>query len=514
MNYLSPILIISFIIYILLYLISLNTHLSAIELVNDMGQGWNLGNTFESYDINKKILIPDEQITLWGNMFPKKEMFNKIRKYGFKTIRFPVTWMNFMENSGKVKEEWMERVKEVVDLIINSNMYCILNIFHDGANGNWLSEGIKSKNKYTFLWKQISEEFKNYDDHLIFESMNTISFKIEDNYDYKTLLALTQSFVDIIRESGGNNKHRLLLIAGADTNLDLTCSPEYKMPIDPSNKLAISIHYYLPAQFTVEKDDDPFTWVDDQGNINYIKSMTTWGSENQYKDMFTNFETMKKSFTDKGIPVILGEVGVLTEQKKEIESIREFLYAEFTMSASYDGIMSCLWDTSNKNFGDMNYYDRDNDKWYDQIIKDNFKKISKRKFINPKDYYVISNLDSIFNPDPDGPIYMQIGTKKVMKVILNANITTNLLYNVGFGIASSDKNKIWIGESISGNKGKKQYDGSYTFIIDISNRDYNDYIEINKWWGGDLIRFNYLTLEFEQTYTFFNFKEYKNNAQN
>ena len=212
MNYLPLILMLSFIIYIILSLVSLNAHLSAIEIVNDMGQGWNLANTFESYDINKNVTIPDEQITLWGNMIPEKEMFKKLRKYGFKTIRFPVTWMNFMDNSGKVNQEWMKRVKEVVDWIINSNMYCILNVFHDGANGNWLSEGIKNKERYNFLWKQISEEFKNYDDHLIFESMNNIAYKTGDNYDNNTLLTLTQSFVDIIRESGGNNKYRLLLI--------------------------------------------------------------------------------------------------------------------------------------------------------------------------------------------------------------------------------------------------------------------------------------------------------------
>ena len=70
----------SFIIYIILSLVSLNAHLSAIEIVNDMGQGWNLSNTFESYDINKNVTIPDEQITLWGNMIPEKEMFKKLRK--------------------------------------------------------------------------------------------------------------------------------------------------------------------------------------------------------------------------------------------------------------------------------------------------------------------------------------------------------------------------------------------------------------------------------------------------
>ena len=414
--YLYVILIFSFSLYLLLYLISLNSKRSAMEIVNDMGIGWNMGNTFDCFDLNKEIKNPEDQITLWGNQFPKKEIFIRLKKYGFKTIRFPITWLHFMENSGKVKTEWMEKIKEVVDMIINSNMYCILNIHNDGQEGNWLSKGLLAKDKYIFLWEQIAEEFKIYDDHLIFESMNNVAYKIGYDYDYKTLLNLTQSFVDIIRSSGGYNKNRLLLISGANVDLDLTCSEDYNIPIDPSNLLAVSIHYYNPVQFTIEKDDDPFYWIDDEGNKRIIQPLNSWGTEGQYKDMFTNFETMKKKFIDKGIPIILGEVGVLTEQKKEIESIREFLYAEFSMSQSYEGIMSCLMDTSNN--GDMNYYNREKDKWNDEIIKNNFKKISKGKFVNPKDYYFVSNQDSTHNPDPDGTIYMQFGSKKVMKLFL------------------------------------------------------------------------------------------------
>ena len=167
--YLPIILIISFILSIILSFVSLSKKLSAMEIVNDMGLGWNLANTFESYDNNKKFENPDEQITLWGNAIPKKDLFIKIKKYGFKTIRFPVTWTTFMDSSNIVNSEWMKRVKEVVDWIINIDMYCILNVHHDGASGNWLSEGLKAKEKYVKLWGQIAMEFKNYDEHLIFE---------------------------------------------------------------------------------------------------------------------------------------------------------------------------------------------------------------------------------------------------------------------------------------------------------------------------------------------------------
>ena len=504
---LPAILISIFIISTILSLLSLTKKLTAMEIVNDMGLGWNLGNSFDCFDTSKNLENPDEQITLYGNIIPKKELFSKIKKSGFKTIRFPVTWMAFMDSSYNVNSEWMKRVKEVVDWIININMYCILNVHNDGENGNWLSEGLISKEKYVKLWSQIAEEFKNYDENLIFESMNDVSYKKGDNYDYETLGILTQSFVDVVRNSGGNNIYRLLLITGANTDIENTSNSDYKMPIDPYNKLAISIHYYYPEQFTVEPDDDPYYWIDSSGKINIIQPLTKWGTEIQYKNMFTYFESMKKAFIDNGIPVIIGEVGVLTEQAKEIESIIKYLKAVFSMSAAYNGIMSCLWDTSSGNF---NYYDRVNNKWFDETIRDNFQKISKGKYVNPKEFYIISNSDSIESTTPEGSITMSYGLKKPIKVIFNAYIAVKPLYNAGFGVVSSDKNGGWIGEGLSANEGKKQYDGSYTFTVNVIDKDYNDYIEIQKWWGNEYIKFNYLTIEFEQNFTIFNYKEYKN----
>ena len=68
----------------------------------------------------------------------------------------------------------MKRVKIVVDLIINENLFCIINIYNDGIYGNWLSQGMKVRDKYISLWKQISEEFKDYNELLIFENINEL----------------------------------------------------------------------------------------------------------------------------------------------------------------------------------------------------------------------------------------------------------------------------------------------------------------------------------------------------
>ena len=476
------------------------SQMSAIELVNDMGLGWNLGNTFECFGNWKTISEPDDQITLWGNVVPTERMVTTIQKYGFKTVRFPVTWMYFMDGSGNVRKDFMQRVKEVVDWIYYSDMYVILNVHHDGVSGNWLSKGKSERMRFANLWTNIAKVFKDYDRRLIFESMNEVEYKVNDSYDYDTLKLLTQSFVDSVRATGGNNANRLLLVSGANTNLDNTCSDKYLLPTDPANMLAVDIHYYLPPQFTVESDKNPWTWTDDEGIVHEITPMTTWGTEADYKEMVNNFETMKKAYLSKGIPVILGELGVLTEEKKEPDSIREFLTAEYCFSADYDGIMSILWDTSKNTAGDMNYYNRENDRWYDEKLQNNFYSISLGKYPKPSDYYSSSNSETNSAVDSDGNLQINIGSKTVKQVIFNAKIT-GTTWQCGFGLGSADENNEWFGDSIGGGEGVyNKDDQTYTFTIDVAkmSKTPHNYIQVQRWWGQDQITLNYVTVVYEE----------------
>jgi hypothetical protein len=57
------------------------------------------------------------------------------------------------------------------------------------------------------------------------------------------------------------------------------------LPIDPSNKIAVSMHYYYPPEFCLEPDDEPWTWKDENENTQIIQPFTTWGEEEDYNDM-------------------------------------------------------------------------------------------------------------------------------------------------------------------------------------------------------------------------------------
>ena len=202
MNILDFILIAITLLSLIFSYLSMISYKNALDTLKDMGIGYNLGNIFDSYSYDiEEINTPEDQITLNGNIFPTKNMIKKLKKYGFKTIRFPVTWMYFIDDYGNINSDWMLLVKEVIDLIIKEELYCILNIYKDGDYDNWLSFGINVKDKYINLWKQIANEFKYYNNYLIFESMDEVFFYDRETFefDFGLLFNFNQAFVDKFR---------------------------------------------------------------------------------------------------------------------------------------------------------------------------------------------------------------------------------------------------------------------------------------------------------------------------
>ena len=259
--------------------------------------------------------------------------------------------------------------------------------------------------------------------------------------------------------------------------------------------MAVSIHYYEPFDFALEKYYEPFNWIDDNGYIYWFGPTLIWGSFSEYNKIFDDFKLIKSTFVDKGIPVIINEVGILTEEKKEIESIREYLYILFSISSDYDGIMCCLWDTSNKIFGDMNFYDRTNDIWYDKKIKDNFLQISRGKYIKPKEYYINTTFESVDTHFILGDLIINFENKKVLKIIINARTNGVLFVDFDFKVYTYDKNSYSIQIYFGKENSKKQYDGTQIFTIDVSKIECYNSVEVEIIRGMEYITLNNLTLE-------------------
>ena len=105
---------------------------------------------------------------------------------------------------------------------------------------------------------------------------------------------------------------------------------------------------------------------------------------------------------------------------------------------------------------------------------------------------------------------INIGKKKVLKVIFNVFINTSNYSILKFAICSNDKHGIWIGDPFYFKDTKKEYDGSYTFTIDVKDKEYYNFVQTDVWDDGkEFVTFNYFTAEFNETEISINYEAYK-----
>lgn len=344
-----------------------NDSLTTMEVVRNMGLGINLGNTFEACGawINKDGGVKAYE-TAWGSPEVTEDLIKGYSNCGFGVLRIPVAWSNLMDmdNDYTISSELMNRVKQVVKWTVDSGMYAIVNIHWDSG---WWEKFPKDKEncmrRYTRMWQQICEGLKEFDGRVMFESLNEegcwndvwnrYSGGTDGKADaYGLLNEINQKFVDIVRSSGGNNENRHLLIAGYATDIDLTCDQLFKMPSDPKERLALSVHYYTPSTFCILEKDE--SWG---------KAKTKWGSDKDKKQLANYMDMIKTNFVDKGIPVIIGEYGVATKNKTP-EVIRLFL-SSVAKEAWDRNICPVLWDITDV------FYDRTQFNFKDpQLLKD------------------------------------------------------------------------------------------------------------------------------------------------
>lgn len=329
--------------------------MTTMELVHDMGQGINLGNTMEACG---NWINPDGGVrayeTAWGSPIITEKVIQGYANLGFGVLRIPVAWSNMIAEDYTISEEYLARVKEIVDWTLNSGMYAIVNIHWDnGWFANFPTEKEECMKKYTRIWEQLSEAFKDYGDKLMFESLNEeggwdslwnrYSGSTDGKADsYGLLNEINQTFVDIVRKSGGNNEKRHLLIAGYNTDVDLTCDEMFKMPDDPAGHCAVSVHYYTPSTFCILEED-----------ASWGKAKATWGDEKDIEELNKYMNMLKERFIDNGVPVIVGEYGVAQKNKTE-EQIVNFMCT--ATEAMYDaGLCPVIWDTQKSFYDRLSY---------------------------------------------------------------------------------------------------------------------------------------------------------------
>ena len=297
--------------------------------VHNMKTGWNLGNTLDStsYDWKKEGTTEKGWIiqwgekdssgkvttkafeTAWGMPVTTREMIHYVKECGFNAVRVPCTWAEHLDKNNKVDAEWMARVHQVVDYIIDEGMYCILNTHHDG----WICASERMYEQYNSrfvtLWTQIATEFKDYDERLIFAGMNEIIDETDNWNTTPQAIKITnkwnQLFVDTIRAQGGNHAKRNIMISprgcsGSTSDMQILD----QVTDSAKNHLIIEVHNYTPQGFCF-KDA---TWT---------KMYAEWKPvihEAELKKDFSMYAQWQKRINR---PVIIGEYAAFPKKYED-----------------------------------------------------------------------------------------------------------------------------------------------------------------------------------------------------
>lgn len=340
------------------------TELDQTQITEAMGLGWNLGNQLEASSGG----LPSE--TCWGNPEITKELIDTVKAQGFKTVRIPVSYLDMIGDGPdyKIDTDWLDRVQEVVDYVVDNDMFAIVNMHGDGyytVDHAWLlcaeddDKQTEIKDKYGKVWTQIADRFKDYDQHLIFESMNeefNNDYGKPDANAYENINAYNQIFVDSVRATGSNNEKRWLLLPGWNTNIEYTANDEYNFKIPTDNgckadgkRIMISVHYYDPFNFTIDENKTART----QWGKYAVKNYDNWGQED-YVD--SQMALLNEKFVSQGYPVVIGEFGAQdkTEKFADYNEFRRYWSEYLIKAAKKNGVVCVYWDNGyngNKGFG-------------------------------------------------------------------------------------------------------------------------------------------------------------------
>lgn len=322
-------------------------NLTSVELTAEMGVGWNLGNSLDA--------VGGE--TAWGNPMVSRSLIDSVKNTGFDAVRIPVAWSKFSDESTfEIRESWMQRVEEVVNYVLDNNMYAIVNIHWD--NG-WMQPTYDDQeyvnNRLEIMWKQIAINFRDYDDRLLFAGTNEVM--VEGDYgtpteEYYTVQnSFNETFVDAVRETGGRNHYRHLVIQGFNTNIDHTIN-YVEIPEDVvEERLMMEVHYYDPYDFTLNENSDVYEWGEDAPNSQ------EWANESYVDEQFNR---MKTNFIDKGVGVILGEYGAIARLDVEDHSDYREYYMEYVTDAALEyGLVPFYWDNGFAGDHGFALFDRD-----------------------------------------------------------------------------------------------------------------------------------------------------------
>ncbi|MCR5343636.1 MAG: glycoside hydrolase family 5 protein [Butyrivibrio sp.] len=303
------------------------TQTPAWEIVSQMKIGWNLGNTLDAHEPSIKITdAPSKQETCWGNPETTQEMIDAVLDLGFNTIRIPITWKAHIDENNQIDSAWMDRVQEVVDYAYGRGAYVIINVHHEDWNYPYYDNQDAASERLAAIWTQVSERFKDYDTHLVFELQNEprkvgtdLEWNGGDKEGREVVNAVNMAGYEAIRASEGYNKERLIMFPGYAASNQTNCLMAIKLP-ENDDCVAVSVHSYTPYSFALEMP----------GRSTY---------DNDHGDLDRLLKDINRLFHFKNVPVIIGEFGAMNKDN-EAERVE---WVSYYLKKAREMNVPCIW---------------------------------------------------------------------------------------------------------------------------------------------------------------------------
>ncbi len=318
---------------------------NAEQLISEFGAGWNLGNSLEVSQVNGSE-------TAWGNRETTQEIIDYVAQKGFKSVRINASWEYHADSSGVIAATYMERVKTVVDYVLNAGMNAVLDYHHPYYEkyNDQTSVDTSLPAKATGLatisnyWSQIASAFKNYDQRLSFEILNEPRDRAHYYSDvdiwsgcYDSVSVLNEynaKAVEVIRGTGFKNADRLLLLPTYANSTGETACRYFSLPENAGN-VAIAVHAYAPHEFA-------FT-----GNLDHIEF-----TEAEYTALENVISAAYNRLSRFNVPIVITETGATNKLNQQARTKWAFAY---TSIASKYNIPCFLWDNGIKDTSNNSY---------------------------------------------------------------------------------------------------------------------------------------------------------------
>ena len=308
---------------------------SAAEVIAEMGDGFNLGNTFEN----------GGNPPTFGASQPVIAAYLRV---GMTHVRMPVTWMDqfggdhLADENGRVNfshPRFLE-LKRTIDFAIARGLFVIINAHHEHAFKYNYDGSAAFDDRFSNLWTDIATYFADYDHHLVFEVLNEPegafgSWGGTVHPNDPQGIALTRQIarvgVDAIRATGGKNLERTVLVGlnahGNHQQIDEVFPTTAELPGGGSDRyLALEVHTY-----------DPWTFCGQDGSNSEFPGVNP--IETSMRGTAAHARTL-------GVPLHWGEFGVgrrNDQSARDTDVVRSF-YKTVVRVARDEGGSHSAWD--------------------------------------------------------------------------------------------------------------------------------------------------------------------------